>query len=98
MKPVLFAILLFFIAVPAYAVSQQPTTRHACQACQDCACDAGQCPCPQVVTMPDGRRVVLLNQRPAWPAPGSLPYAVGVVGRWGLGAPQRYPLRYQVVR
>lgn len=94
----LVALVLCLCAAPALAIQDQPREAKACQCGVACGCAPLACRCPKLVTFQDGSKAVFVPAPPRWPAAGSLPFSVGAVGRWTVGAPQRVPVNYRVRR
>lgn len=93
----LVAFLLCLCASPALAIQDVPKDAKPCVCGVSCGC-TGVCYCPRLVTFLDGSKALFVPAPPRWPASGSLPFAVGAVGRWTVGAPQRVPVKYRVWR
>lgn len=95
------AVVLLLVGV-APAANAEPCVNCPKGVCASCDCgpacqnqfpDAGKMVRPgwQPATLPNGQQVLVYVAPPRhpWPQPGSLPYGVGTVGRWGLGIRQR---------
>ena len=86
-----FAVSISITSANAIAKQNPPTVTCRCVA--GCACQPGDCRCPQVVTLPNGMQVRLVpgkvDTRGAWPWQGPIRWT-GAIGRWGVGAQPRF--------
>ena len=97
MKSLMFVVAALVLLMTTPASFAHESTRKAtpsnCHCAGKCPCDSASCRC---------ERADLFRQKlyyiPQWPAPGSLPFSIGAVGRWTVGAPQRVPLRVRVLK